>query len=146
MTRLLHYTCRHGRTGIGERGWVIPVALRNTGLDLTGLPEMLTCYGWFTDLTTPNRDALGLTRTTIRCDRTRYRYRVTCLDDEHGLLPWTEARRDWPRHLVLALEISYGARPRHWWVSPQPVPVVLENRTPVTKTARRRAAEREEKR
>lgn len=115
---LWHYTCDHGRAALGESGWV--VSARALGADTpTGR------YGWFTDLGTPIRDALGLTMALVTCDRTAHRYRVT---DEAGVVRWASVRRDFPADWREDLEGGPGARPRHWWVAVDPVAVVLDER------------------
>lgn len=115
---LFHYTCRdHGFAGIGTSGFVIPPALRHPDRDVDPL-------AWFTDLTRPNRDALGLTMHTTTCDRTTYRYRVT---DTAQISRWTDVRRSHP--LAALLEGVPGARPAHWFVAVDSVPVVLDQVT-----------------
>lgn len=116
-----HYTCDHGRAALGVRGWVVPAHLWAPRTD----PYPTGQWAWFTDLATPNRDALGLTMNLTKCDRTAYRYRVT---DEAHVVPWMHVRRHVPGALRDDLESAPGARPRHWWVSVEPVPVVLDQR------------------
>lgn len=77
-------------------------------------------FAWFTDLDVPIRDALGLTSTILACDRTRCRFRVT---DASTVTPWVQAaarRTPWGQYL----EQTDGARPMHWYVSTEPVPVI----------------------
>jgi hypothetical protein len=108
MTVLYHYTCEHGRAGID--GLLVP------GPD---------GFIWLTDMAYPNRDALGLTMNYTRCDRTRYRYRVT---DNSGAVPWTTVRRSARPAWREWIEEAPGVRPRHWWIAIDPVPVVLDPR------------------
>jgi hypothetical protein len=77
-------------------------------------------FAWFTDMPTPNRDALGLTSTILDCDRTAYRFRAELGGD---LMRWTSVRRGYPGW-AYELENAYGARPMHWYVSRDPVPVI----------------------
>ena len=102
---LYHYSCDHGARGIradgGLRGNVHPL--------LTEVGRII----WLTDMDVPDRLALGLTSNLIRCDRTAHRFTVQ-----------TELARHWPsaaRELCgpaarRELDMSYGARPMHWWV------------------------------
>lgn len=118
MKTLYHFTCDHGHVGIGDRGNLVPAAsLTEKRVPWTG------CLVWLTDLPRPNRDALGLTMHSISCDRTVHRYRVT---DSALTRRWTSLARDLPRGYRESLEAAPGARPRHWWVSDNPVPVVYD--------------------
>jgi len=109
-----HYTCDHGRRLI--TGTIVPAD--SLGRYPNDGPWI---YAWFTDLSRPNRAALGLTSHTLTCDRTAYRYRVT---DGRDLIHWTHVRRDhaWAEEL----ESAPGARLMHWWVARHPVPVVYD--------------------
>ncbi|MGH9252915.1 MAG: hypothetical protein ACRD0W_25905 [Acidimicrobiales bacterium] len=101
---LYHYTCDHGAARIGDSGILQP----HLGLV------------WLTDLDVPMREALGLTSHILNCDRIVHRYRVT---DTASCQRWlTYLGRRWQ----LDLELADGARPAHWWVSEQPVPVVYD--------------------
>lgn len=107
---LWHYTCAHHVSGILTDGVVKPMA-----------PQGFPSLAWFTDLSVPHRDALGLTSTMLACDRTAHRFRVSARAD---VLPYVRIRRDLPARWREALETAEGAMPMHWWVSPVPVPVV----------------------
>lgn len=107
---LWHYTCDHHVSGILTDGVVKPL----TG---QGHPPL----AWFTDLDVPHREALGLTSTILSCDRTRHRFRVS---GSATVLPYVRIRRDLPARWREALESAEGAMPMHWYVSPEPVPVV----------------------
>lgn len=119
--RLYHYTCSHGRRAIGDIGEVLPPVLLRPDLSFPPFGIL----AWFTDLTIPDRGALGLTSTLTRCDRTRYRYRVTA--DPSSLRPWVAVRHLFPSLLVDMLEET-PADPARWWVSDLPVPVRYERR------------------
>jgi len=112
---LYHYTCDHGRRGIGGRGVLRPHLQ----------PWLEGPYVWLTDLEVPMREALGLTSHALRCDRTVHRYRVT---DETHARRWMLVRQTLLQPAVHALETAPGAMPMHWWVSAEPVPVVLDPR------------------
>lgn len=121
---LYHYTCDHGRDGIGDQGELWPA------WDLTEAPDERArvptgIYVWLTDLTAPIPDALGLTSNWATCDRTQHRYRVV---DERDCERWTSVRRTFPDLWRHALENAPGARPAHWWVSRHPVPVEYDPR------------------
>lgn len=109
MTDLFHFTCSHGREGIGTKGV----------LTVPPWPSLV----WLTDLDAAPAEALGLTQIILRCDRTRYRYRVT---DTGTCEPWlgSEARSTLGTWSAM-LEAATGAMPRHWWISAEPVPVIL---------------------
>lgn len=113
---LYHYTCDHGHALIGEDDVVVP-ATHQSG-EAIGTPGE---YAWFTDLSVPIREALGLTSTILACDRTAHRYRVT---DAAGIIPWTAVRRVY--RWGLALELAPRARPAHWFVATEPVAVVYD--------------------
>lgn len=133
MTRLFHYTCQHGRKGLGEIGLVTPTSMLNPEAVADPAEDPILWWlqrrVWFTDLATPNRHALGLTQNFTRCDRTRWRYRLTVEPEDTGLVPWVDVRRDVPSSIRELLEHSPGARPRHWWVAlDQTVPVTYDRR------------------
>lgn len=117
---LYHFTCDHGYQHIHAQ--VIPAAWQTPRA--AGGPGD---YAWFTDLSVPQRDALGLTSHILSCDRTAHRYRAT---DTSGLVPWVSVRREHP--WAEELESAPGARPRHWFVSAKSVPVVYD---PLNRTA-----------
>lgn len=117
---LWHYTCDHRWALIGDVGELLP-AYRLTDVLGDWWPAR---FVWLTDLSVPDRTALGLDVHKGACDRTTYRYRVT---DETGVRPWTDVRRGLVRTRHV-LEDVPGVRLRHWYVSPLPVPVVLDQR------------------
>lgn len=122
MVELYHYTCEHGRAGLGEEGTLLPLAQRES-LRAGGMPPVIqevAQFIWLTDLDFPFRAALGLTSRLLRCDRTRYRYRVRSGD----AVPWMRAREDCTPAMVEALETAYGVMPVHWWIATTPVRVL----------------------
>lgn len=120
MTALWHYTCHHGWAALGNVGELVPARNLTDRIPPGWWPGD---FVWTTDLAAPIRDALGLTMELAACDRTRHRYRVT---DPATCTPWVDVRHVFPdAHL---LENAPGARPRHWWVSPLPVPAVYDPR------------------
>ena len=121
---LFHFTCQHGRDGIGEAGLCKPLALWNpAAASRLGDRWELGVLAWFTDLDTPVAAALGLTRVTISCDRTVFRYRVT---DPGNVERWVGSQ--WRRRSVWLrdLEREAGSMPMHWYVAAEPVPVVFD--------------------
>jgi hypothetical protein len=122
--KLYHYTCQHGRLAIGSYGYVLPLWSWNprAGARLGERWRPLAEVSWFTDLDSPwPPRALGLTRSTIRCDRTQYRYRVV---DDRDVVPWLDS--PYRREPLLLLERAGGALPRHWYVATKPVVVALD--------------------
>lgn len=115
---LWHFTCSHAARAIGRRGVLRPHPQPALGgIELT----------WATDLHTPDRDGLGLTSLTLRCDRTGHRYRIT---EPHYFEPWLLSgaraellvdRRAWRQ--VARLETD--RRPDRWWVTTVPARAVL---------------------
>lgn len=110
--RLWHFTCDHGRKGIGARGELQPYQHPM----IPHLPPMV----WLTSAAQPARTAVRLTSTTLSCDRLAHRYEAT---DVSTAERWTVVRRRVPAQILATLE-RYG-RPSIWYVSFSPVPVVL---------------------
>lgn len=117
---LYHFTCDHGHDALGDDGILLPLATR---LDNNPVLFWPARFVWMTDLTLPNREGLGLTSHILRCDRTRFRYRVT---DNRDIFRWSVAARGYTREQRDALEAEPGARPAHWYVSESPIPVVFD--------------------
>ena len=103
--RLFHYTCEHGRAGIGDNGWLRPAQTFWGGEPLI----------WLTDMDVPDRVGLGLTSHILSCDRLDYRYVVEAL----AAYPWLTSpfRIAAPWFAVVALEGIEGVKPHHWFVS-----------------------------
>lgn len=108
---LFHYTCEHSQPGIIATGTLTPHPSPFGGPPLV----------WLTDLKTPNRDALGLTSEWITCDRTRHTFLA---HPSPHIQPWMDYRKTLTQATwwIDALE-SLHTRPRHWFISLQPVPV-----------------------
>ena len=105
---LYHYTCSHSADRIAH--------------DLKVIPNPLTGLAWFTDLETPDRDALGLNSYMLECDRTEFQFAVD--PDDFGLIfPWHEIRKTADPAMVRRLEAAPGVFLMHWWVSAVPVRV-----------------------
>lgn len=109
---LWHFTCDHGARLIRARGTLRPNV--HQLMPELGAVVWLTTDGW------PSRDDVGLTSTTLRCDRMANRYRVT--SDRPPVIPWATARTLVRPQLVLDLE-SY-AEPSTWWLSTGPLTAV----------------------
>jgi hypothetical protein len=115
---LYHYTCADHAPTIDAELLLRP----NEHPLLPGIPLV-----WLTDLDTPVRDALGLTRgTLITCDRTTHRFTVA---DPSACIPWVALARLLPRHVRDAFEAP-PAMPMHWWVSASPIPVLARTGVP----------------
>lgn len=113
---LYHYTCADSLPLIEADGWLVRPHLSIA----TGTP-----LAWFTDLPVPDREGLGLTGYTLNCDRTEHRLRAAV---EASLVEWwrwcrvegvSRIQRD-------VLELTPGAQPLRWWVSPSPVAVSFD--------------------
>jgi hypothetical protein len=117
MTELFHYTCLHSAPAIKRDGLVLPLA--DFRPDLADLPPW-AYFAWFTDLDIPHAEALGLTRSTLACDRTVCRFRVL---DASPVTQWigSFARRRSP--WASRLEAVPGVLPAHWWLAAGPVKV-----------------------
>ena len=106
---LYHYTCLdHGHPGIYGSGFVRP------GRD--GLV-------WLTDLDAPVRDAIGLTRVSLNCDRGAARYRV---ENDGSVVSWIEFRKQVAPEIRDELEMFFGAMPMHWFVAWHPLDAVYD--------------------
>jgi hypothetical protein len=115
---LYHFTCAHRVQHIRDDGIVVPGQhlKRDDGLPATAIPW--SAFAWFTDLSVPAREPLGLTMELLRCDRTAFRFRALT---GSALMPWLEVRRGYPwRHFLE----SPGTRPGNWYVSAESVPVI----------------------
>ena len=113
-TALWHFTCEHGRRGIGTRGLIV-CPIRH--------PILEKRIAWFTELAEPDRESTGLTMEHTRCDRMVYRYRIL---KPAQCIRWeaSAARREAPGWYLKDLE-SYGD-PEHWWISEIPVLAQLD--------------------
>jgi len=108
--RLYHYACSHSAAGIRADGFLRPHAQV-----LLGDVKLV----WLTDMEVPDADALGLTSWTLRCDRTEHRFEV-----DYDAQRWVSYARGLTPEQRWALEIAPGARPMHWWVSTESVPIL----------------------
>jgi hypothetical protein len=116
---LFHFTCQHCAPHVVQDGLLLPITDQ---LTMTA-PDGLLPLVWLTDLPVADRFGLGLTSLGLQCDRTERRFTVARTDFTR---PWWRWRRAHPEHAATAqeLESAPGARPRHWWVSEQPVPIL----------------------
>jgi len=72
-------------------------------------------------LAEPDALALGLTSETLSCDRTQARFTVAV---NGSCVPWSAFARGLSREVRDDMECPPGL-PRHWWVSREPVPVLV---------------------
>jgi hypothetical protein len=116
---LWHYTCEHSRDRILEGGLLLPAVVLAPAA-VFWMSQLV----WLTDRPSPlPADALGLDpaqQTLTGCDRTAYRFHV--LHPEVAI-HWPLWRREKRPEGGTLLELAPGARPAHWWVSPDPVEV-----------------------
>lgn len=118
---LWHYTCDHGRDGIGDTGFLLPGATVKP--EALGWPARLS---WMTDITYPNTFALGLANLSglVKCDRVKHRYRIT---DTADVMWWPRAVRSLGLQRVRSdLESVPGCLPAHWYVATAAVPVEVD--------------------
>ena len=124
MTETLwHYTCEHSRNLILESGRLLPAQALVVERDLPWQARLV----WLTNLASPHPPAaLAIDprqQTLARCDRTAFRFRVLYPD---ACIWWPSWRREHKPPDAQDLESAPGARPAHWWVSSEPVPVVAD--------------------
>lgn len=117
---LYHYACTHVANLLGEHATLMPAWQHHPTPEVLQIP--MGRYLWLTDLSTPDRDILGLTSRYIACDRTTARYRIL---DLSTVVPWWQVARGFPPDLRVDLESAPGARPMHWFVTETPVQAVL---------------------
>lgn len=113
--RYYHYTCEHAAEKITAAGVVVPARQ----------PFLLDIHlSWFTPIPTRDRNALGLTSRSLRCDRMEAIF-VVDADDAHLIAPWEELKAvaDFAPLLPRAriLESIKGTRPALWAVAGAPV-------------------------
>lgn len=126
MTTLFHFTCDHGHAQLGPEATIVPIVTLLKG-KISSRQEIPWTgqYSWFTDLDHPDRNGLGLTSHTLRCDRTAHRYRVVN-GAEGDCQWWMDIRDRLDPQMRDQLEQAPGAKPGHWWVSAFPIPVVYD--------------------
>jgi hypothetical protein len=134
-----HYTCDHGHQEIGGEGRLISAVQLAQKMGKPEAFEHMPAYQraiaeiiWMTDMEYPDADALGLTRVTLSCDRTAYRYRVAA---GYRSIRYVDFRRELPKRTRDELENAPGALPMHWWMAYMSVPVVYD---PIAKGGRSR--------
>lgn len=119
---LYHYTCSHGYEALGDGLCTLLPMAQQRECDPRLWPAL---FVWATDLRTPNREGLGLTSRTLRCDRTTHRYRVT---EGPDIERWVDSARHLTREVRDQLEAEPGAMPMHWWFSSQAITAVYDPR------------------
>lgn len=120
MSPLYHYTCDHGHAALG------PQATLRPAIEMIGPfrdAPWTAQFVWLTDLDRPHRLGLGLTSEILNCDRTSHRYRVV---DDELCTSWVRYAERLDPSTRAQIEDVDGAMPKHWWVSPYPVPVVYD--------------------
>ncbi|MCP4244238.1 MAG: hypothetical protein GY772_27140 [bacterium] len=111
--KLYHFTCAHGRDGIGKRGTIKPLAR----LVSPRVARPIDNWVWMTADPDASRDDLGLTGATLPCDRMEFLYSI---GKPRNAVPWigSPVRAAMSPVMVGMLE-SHG-RPECWWVSRSP--------------------------
>lgn len=109
---LYHYTCVHSLPGIERDRLILPHRH----------PLFRVPLVWLTDLYPPDRHALGLTSTLIKCDRTVVRV-IAAAGASAIAQPWGRWAHDHHVPRLTRELLEDGALPAHWWVSTEPVPV-----------------------
>ena len=124
---LWHFTCAHGRGALGESGVLLPGRVHSPEQPWAELGPL----SWMADVVwlTDQPDGIGTmleVRTMTKCDRLAHRYRVT---DETSVQRWVR----WAHDVRIDATTRWGlehadlsAIPTSWWLSQQPVPVVLD--------------------
>lgn len=132
--RLFHYCCSHS-AGALQRDPVLRCAadLKAAGapMEVHQAHAWLADISWLTDLDwiSPTIDQsteriLGLHRVSLACVRSEYRATV---EDTAAAIWWPTYRRQLTGdalELAHQMEAEGGSRPVHWWVMPEPVPIV----------------------
>ncbi len=114
-TMLYHFTCEHAFVWID--GLLIPQQqLLLDSVDLV----------WLTDLQDPDPLEVGLTSNILDCDRTEVRLRVI---DDTAVRRWVGS----VEHSNMSPELQAvfhhsGAQQQNWYISSEPVKVVLDGR------------------
>jgi hypothetical protein len=106
---LYHYCCSCSARRITARGFLHPHGAALFGVDLV----------WLTDQAVPDREGLGLTSHTLKCDRLEYQYvaDVAPLDVER----WLDSKVR--RRLIRSAfggsfhEFENGRQPEAWWIA-----------------------------
>jgi hypothetical protein len=137
VRRLFHFTCAHGRSAIGVRGWLVPqwsvIAERLAGGEALGIPDVdldtvrsLASVIWLTSESWPLARAIGLDKKAhgATCDRMAYRYVVRGVSIEQ-CEPWVgSARRDALDPLLIA-GFEANREPECWWITQCPTRATL---------------------
>jgi hypothetical protein len=125
MGALYHFTCSHAAPHIDRARALVPQVswrhldslLLERGEPMTGLWRAPAVV-WLTDMRSPDRDALGLTSRTLKCDRTEFRYTV----ETDAAEPWLAFARRYdasPEYLA-----RLPGKPGRWFVMAGRVPVI----------------------
>jgi hypothetical protein len=118
-----HYTCDHGRAGIGEKGVLRPMHQLVPGVLETAESEderLMFSLIWVTDLPDPDIDGLGLTKKMLSCERWKHRYRIA---NPLPLMRFTDMQYRFTPQAQMGLTKG-DAKPDHWFVSWVPLPAV----------------------
>ncbi len=109
---LYHYCCSCSRRRITDRGFLRP----SDGAALFGV-ELV----WLADQAVPDREGLGLTSNTLRCDRLEHQYIVNVRPDEVHRWLTSDVRRSLTFNLLNIHEFEEGRAPETWWIATKPI-------------------------
>lgn len=112
---LFHFTCDHRVQAIVGGGFLQPYPQPVLG----GLPLV-----WLTNISSARRDWLGLSSTTLDCDRMTWRFKVERTPDVRSWYRYVAEGGHLPQWQVNLLAARRGARPEAWLVSERPVPII----------------------
>lgn len=120
-----HYTCDHGREGIGDYGVVRSIGDQRPEVWSGARAEdvrLMYALIWVTDLPEPDILGLGLTSSILSCERWRHRYRIT---NDRPVWKFTDIQYRFSPARQMDL-LSGDAQPEHWFVSWRPLPAVYD--------------------
>lgn len=120
-----HYTCAHGRQGIGTLGVLRSPGVLKPEARRPGLSEderLMLALIWVTDLPVPDIEGLGLTKQILSCERWTHRYRIT---NHRPIMPFADMQYRFSLDAQMDL-LTGDAKPEHWFVSWKPLPAVYD--------------------
>lgn len=120
-----HYTCDHGRDGIGDYGVIHPIGALFPVMPAAGLTDderLMRALLWATDLPEPDIEGLGLTSEILSCKRWIYRYRIT---NPMPLMRFSDMQYRFSPEAQKGL-LEGAVKPEHWFVSWRPLPAIYD--------------------
>lgn len=120
-----HYTCDHGRKGIGDYGVIHPTGALFSVMSTAGLTDderLMRSLLWATDLPEPDIEGLGLTSEILSCERWTHRYRIT---NPMPLMRFTDMQYRFSLEAQKGL-LEGPVKPEHWFASWKPLPAIYD--------------------